>query len=72
MRSLLSLVLFLFAALVSAVSTAGNRLLVVLDSPKDKEAYTTFFHDLSGIYPQLTIVLISKLTVDRTRLRDHI
>jgi oligosaccharyltransferase complex subunit beta len=51
MRSLLSLVLFLFAALVSAVSTAGNRMLVVLDSPKDKEAYTTFFRDLSGIYP---------------------
>jgi len=50
MRSLLSLVLFLFAALVSAVSTAGNRLLVVLDSPDDKKAYTTFFGDLSGIY----------------------
>ena len=50
MRSLLSLVLFLFAALVSAVSTAGNRLLVVLDSPDDKKAYTTFFGDLSGTY----------------------
>ncbi|KAJ4022956.1 oligosaccharyl transferase glycoprotein complex, beta subunit [Fusarium irregulare] len=47
MRSLLSLVLFLFAAVVSAVSTAGNRLLVVLDSPDDKKAYTTFFGDLS-------------------------
>ncbi|KAH7208139.1 Dolichyl-diphosphooligosaccharide--protein glycosyltransferase subunit WBP1 [Fusarium oxysporum] len=47
MRSLLSLVVFLFAALVSAVSTTGNRLLVILDTPKDKEAYTTFFRDLS-------------------------
>ncbi|KAF5021957.1 hypothetical protein F66182_5997 [Fusarium sp. NRRL 66182] len=47
MRSLTSLVLFLFAALVSAASTAGNRLLVVLDSAQDKEAYTTFFRDLA-------------------------
>ncbi|KAM0549885.1 hypothetical protein ACHAPJ_009132 [Fusarium lateritium] len=47
MRSLLSLVLFLFAALVSAASTAGNRLLVVLDGAEDKEAYTTFFRDLT-------------------------
>ncbi|KAM0342084.1 hypothetical protein ACHAPU_009697 [Fusarium lateritium] len=47
MRSLLSLALFLFAALVSAVSTVGNRLLVVLDNPEDKEAYTTFFRDLT-------------------------
>jgi oligosaccharyltransferase complex subunit beta len=54
MRSLLSLVLFLFAALVSAVSTAGNRMLVVLDSPKDKEAYTTFFRDLSERGYQIT------------------
>jgi oligosaccharyltransferase complex subunit beta len=51
MRSLLSLVVFLFAALVSAVSTTGNRLLVILDTPKDKEAYTTFFRDLSGMNP---------------------
>ncbi|KAM0296189.1 hypothetical protein ACHAPM_010445 [Fusarium culmorum] len=54
MRSLLSLVLFLFAALVSAVSTAGNRMLVVTDSPADKEAYTTFFRDLSERGYQIT------------------
>ncbi|KAF4455601.1 oligosaccharyl transferase complex subunit OST4 [Fusarium austroafricanum] len=47
MRSLLSLVVFFFAALVSAVSTSGNRLLVVLDNVTDKEAYTTFFRDLT-------------------------
>ncbi|KAM5349108.1 hypothetical protein ACJ41O_008931 [Fusarium nematophilum] len=47
MRSLLSLVLFLFAALVSAAGTAGNRLLVVLDGLEEKEAYTTFFGDLN-------------------------
>lgn len=54
MRSLLSLVVFLFAALVSAVSTTGNRLLVILDTPKDKEAYTTFFRDLSGMKPPMS------------------
>lgn len=47
MRSLLSLVLFLFAALVSAASTAGNRLLVVLDNIEEKDAYSIFFGDLS-------------------------
>ncbi|KAF4980314.1 hypothetical protein FZEAL_3631 [Fusarium zealandicum] len=48
MRSLTSLVLFLFAALVSAAGTAGNRLLVVLDGVEEKEAYSTFFGDLNG------------------------
>ncbi|KAF4472433.1 oligosaccharyl transferase complex subunit OST4 [Fusarium albosuccineum] len=54
MRSLLSLVLFLFAALVSAAGTAGNRLLVVLDSPEEKEAYKTFFGDLNERGYQIT------------------
>jgi oligosaccharyltransferase complex subunit beta len=48
MRSLLSLVLLLFAARVSAAGTAGNRLLVVLDAVEEKEAYSTFFADLNG------------------------
>jgi oligosaccharyltransferase complex subunit beta len=68
MRSLLSLVVFLFAALVSAVSTTGNRLLVILDTPKDKEAYTTFFRDLSGMSPLQGIAEMVKLTIDRTGL----
>lgn len=72
MRSLLSLVLFLFAALVSAVSTAGNRMLVVTDSPADKEAYTTFFRDLSGIHPHWRLFWTLKLTIDRARLPDHV
>lgn len=55
MRSLLSLALFLFAALVSAVSTAGSRLLVVLDKPEDKEAYTTFFRDLTGNHHSMVL-----------------
>ncbi|KAM0417345.1 hypothetical protein ACHAPT_012661 [Fusarium lateritium] len=54
MRSLLSLVLLLFAALVSAAGTAGNRLLVVLDAVEDKEAYSTFFSDLNERGYQVT------------------
>jgi oligosaccharyltransferase complex subunit beta len=49
MRSLLGLVLFLFTALVSAASSAGNRLLVVLDTVDDKDAYSRFWADLTGI-----------------------
>ena len=52
MRSLLSLVVLLFAAIVSAASTSGNRLLVVADDVADKEAYTTFFGDLAGEMPR--------------------
>ncbi|RSM13573.1 hypothetical protein CDV31_005743 [Fusarium ambrosium] len=54
MRSLLSLVLLLFAALVSAAGTAGNRLLVVLDAVEEKEAYSTFFADLNERGYQIT------------------
>ena len=37
-----------FAAVVAAVSTAGNRLLVVLDDVEEKLAYSTFLGDLKG------------------------
>lgn len=48
MRSFLGTAIFLFAAVVSAVSTAGNRLLVVLDDVADKDNYKQFFGDLTG------------------------
>lgn len=48
MRSFASLVLLLFVALVSATSSVGSRLLVVLDNVEDKEAYSLFFSDLVG------------------------
>lgn len=48
MRSLLSLLALLLAAVVSAVSTTGNRLLVVLDDVAEKEAYGYFISDLKG------------------------
>ena len=48
MRSLISAFVLLFAAVVSAVSTSGNRLLVVADDVADKDAYSKFFGDLKG------------------------
>ncbi|KAK4151446.1 Dolichyl-diphosphooligosaccharide--protein glycosyltransferase subunit wbp1 [Chaetomidium leptoderma] len=51
MRSLLSLfslLAFLFAAAVSALSTSGNRLLVILDDVAEKESYSKFLGDLES------------------------
>lgn len=48
MRSLVSFALLLFTALVSALSSAGNRLLVVVDNVEEKDAYSIFFTDLAG------------------------
>lgn len=48
MRSFLSVAAVLFAAAVSAVSTTGNRLLVVLDDVAEKDAYGYFLGDLAG------------------------
>jgi len=41
-----------YAAAVSAVSTAGNRLLVVLDDVAEKDLYSQFLGDLTGAYPR--------------------
>lgn len=48
MRSFLSLVFLLGAALVAAVSNGGSRLLVVLDDVAEKDAYGYFLGDLTG------------------------
>ncbi|AEO54773.1 hypothetical protein MYCTH_2297768 [Thermothelomyces thermophilus ATCC 42464] len=49
MRSLLSFVVaFVFAAVVSAVSTSGNRLLAILDDVADKDNYSKFLGDLES------------------------
>ncbi|KAH7316830.1 dolichyl-diphosphooligosaccharide-protein glycosyltransferase 48kD subunit [Stachybotrys elegans] len=45
---LLSAVLFLFAAVASALSTAGSRLLVVLDDVAEKALYGQFLGDLAA------------------------
>jgi oligosaccharyltransferase complex subunit beta len=54
MRSFLSVVVLLFAAAVSALSTTGNRLLVVLDELADKDAYGYFLGDIAGMAIALT------------------
>ncbi|KAM4063717.1 oligosaccharyltransferase 48 kDa subunit beta domain-containing protein [Hirsutella rhossiliensis] len=46
MRSFISLVVLLFAAAAAALSTAGNRLLAVLDNVADRDAYSQFLGDL--------------------------
>ncbi|RDA93325.1 hypothetical protein CP533_2016 [Ophiocordyceps camponoti-saundersi (nom. inval.)] len=47
MRLLLAIVA-IFVAAVTALSTAGNRLLVVMDQISDRDAYTMFFGDLES------------------------
>lgn len=54
MRSILGAAVLLFAAVVSAVSTAGNRLLVVLDDVSEKNNYKQFFGDLKERGYQIT------------------
>lgn len=48
MRTLLSFLLLALASVVAAISTSGNRLLVVLDDVADKATYSKFFADLEG------------------------
>ncbi|CAH0038659.1 unnamed protein product [Clonostachys solani] len=48
MRSFLGVVTFLFAAVASAVSTKGNRLLVLLDDVAEKDGYAKFLGDLTA------------------------
>lgn len=48
MRSFSTLVVLALAAVVSAVSTAGNRLLVIADDVAEKALYSKFLADLTG------------------------
>ena len=48
MRVLLSILLLGLLGLVSAVSTTGNRLLVVLEELAEKDKYGKFMGDLKG------------------------
>lgn len=53
MKTLLSFLVLLLAAVVQAVSSTGSRLLVVLDDAADKGEYSTFFGDLTSIDLQI-------------------
>ena len=46
MKSFLSLLLLGLISLVQALSSTGNRLLVVLEEASDKTKYSSFFGDL--------------------------
>ena len=48
MRSLLSFLLLGFLTVVNALSSSGNRLLVVLDDPAEKDIFSTFWSDLES------------------------
>lgn len=63
MRWLLSFLLFGFLAAVNALSSSGNRLLVVLEELAEKEKYSKYLSDLEGMLMELAI-----LTIDVTTL----
>lgn len=48
MRVLLSLLILGLLGIASALSTSGNRLLVVLEEIAEKDKYSKFFGDLKG------------------------
>ncbi len=49
MKSLISFVVLLFAALVHAIRSGGDRLLVVLEDVAEKDGYSKFLGDLEGV-----------------------
>jgi oligosaccharyltransferase complex subunit beta len=48
MRVLLSLLILGLLGIASALSTSGNRLLVVLEELVEKDKYSKFFGELEG------------------------
>lgn len=56
MRSLVSFFVLLLATVAQAVSSSGDRLLVVLDDAAEKAAYSKFLGDLEGMPPVLDTV----------------
>ena len=53
MRSLFSFLALVVATVVTAISTTGDRLLVILDNVEDKAAYSQFLGDLEGAHSLL-------------------
>lgn len=48
MRWCLSFLLFCFLAAVHALSSSGNRLVVILEEAAEKDLYSSFWEDLQG------------------------
>lgn len=51
MKSVVSVLLVLLAAVAQAISSGGERLLVILDDVADKTGYSKFLGDLESILP---------------------
>lgn len=48
MKGLLSILLFALVGAVSALSSVGNRLLVILEEASEKDKYSKFWADLES------------------------
>jgi oligosaccharyltransferase complex subunit beta len=57
MRNVFLLALLALLNLVLAVSSSGDRLLVVLEDKSEKAAFSQFWTDLEGIARALPIIL---------------
>ena len=70
MRYLLSLVLLGLVSLAQAISTTGNRLLVVIEEAAEKVKYSTLWKDLEGMFnhtPTGLLIEIAILTYNTSR-----
>lgn len=68
MRWLVYSCLLALLALVQALSSSGNRLLVVIEEAAEKEIYSHFWDDLEGIRLILfASIVIANLTIQSSR-----
>lgn len=52
MRSFFSFLLLALCGIAAAVSSSGNRLLIVLEDLADKTKYSKYFGDLEGMWSE--------------------
>jgi oligosaccharyltransferase complex subunit beta len=62
MRNLLYLLVLALLGLVQAISSAGDRLLVVLEDESEKTSFSQFWRDLEGAPRRCTRCLVWSLT----------
>ena len=63
MRYFLSLLLLVLVSLAQAISTTGNRLLVVIEEAAEKVKYSTLWKDLEGMSNYALTVLPIEIVV---------
>ena len=63
MRYFLSLLLLVLVSLAQAISTTGNRLLVVIEEAAEKFKYSTLWKDLEGMSNYALTVLPIEIAV---------